>query len=215
MEPVPIGVPGELCIGGQGVARGYFRRPELTAEKFVRDPYSQDSEARMYKTGDFARYLSNGNIECLGRIDHQLKIRGHRIEPGEIEAVLREHPALQQAVVVGRKCGSGEKQLVAYLVFRNDNICDLDDVRGFLVKKLPDYMVPTTFVPLEALPIAPGGKLNRQALPPPNPGRLSPARKFLAPRDRLEFQLVQIWHSVLTLERIGIKDNFFRLAAIP
>ena len=211
MEPVPVGVPGELFIGGQGVARGYLKRPDLTAEKFVGDPYYADTGARLFKTGDLARYLIDGNVECLGRIDQQLKIRGHRIEPGEIEAALREHPAVWQALVVAREDVPGEKQLVAYLVFRDVAAYDLDDVRGFLLRKLPDYMVPSAFVPLEALPVAPGGKVNRRALPPPDPKRWHAIKTFVAPRDRLEFQLVQIWQSVLNVERIGVRDNFFDL----
>ena len=208
MEPVPIGVPGELFIGGQGVARGYLNRPELTTEKFVRDPYSDDYDGRLFKTGDIARYLQDGNIECLGRTDQQLKIRGHRIEPGEIECVLRQHPAVWQSLIIAREDAPGEKQLVAYLVFSKGMACDVDDLRGFLLGKLPDYMVPTAFVPLKALPIAPGGKLNRQALPPPN---LYSAKSFLAPRDRLEFQLSQIWQSLINVKPIGIRDNFFEL----
>ena len=211
LEAVPIGVPGELSIGGQGVARGYLKRPELTTEKFVRDPYRRDRDARLFKTGDLARYLPDGNIECLGRMDQQLKIRGHRIEPGEIEAVLLEHPAVRQAVVVGTQCAPGDMMLVAYVVGRPDMGSDQGELRDFLKRKLPDYMVPSVFVPLETLPIAPGGKVNRQALPLPNPTGTYPTKTFLAPRDRLEFQVAQIWQSILNIRRIGIKDNFFEL----
>jgi amino acid adenylation domain-containing protein len=211
MEPVPIGVPGELYIGGQGVARGYWQRPELTAEKFVRDPYCADAGARLFKTGDLARYRPDGNVECLGRIDQQLKIRGHRIEPGEVEAALSEHPAVRQAIVVGREQEPGEKQLVAYLLTRHDSELDGEALRSFLARKLPDYMLPSAYVFLEAMPVAPGGKVNRQALPPPDPSSSQPLKIFIPPRDRLEFQLLQIWQSVLHVKPIGARDSFFGL----
>lgn len=211
MEPAPVGIPGELYIGGQGVARGYLKSPELTAERFVRDPYSVDSEARLFKTGDLGRYLADGNIEYLGRIDQQLKVRGHRIEPGEIEATLLEHPAVRQAVVVGKEHAPGDTRLVAYLVTLRDIACDPKQLRSFLAQKLPDYMIPSAFVFLEALPIAAGGKVNRQALPPPGRTEAASVKTFLAPRDRLEFQLAQIWQSVINVSPIAITDNFFEL----
>jgi amino acid adenylation domain-containing protein len=212
MEPVPLGVPGELFIGGEGVARGYLNRPELSAEKFVRDPYNENPEARLFKTGDLARYHADGSLECLGRIDQQLKIRGHRIEPGEIEATLREHPAVRQAVVLGRESepGAGDMRLVAYLVVSQD-IVDQNELRSFLKRKLPDHLVPSAFVPLKALPIAPGGKVNRLALPPIDSKGCYLAKAFVAPRDRLEFQLAQIWQLLINVKPIGIRDNFFEL----
>jgi thioesterase domain-containing protein/acyl carrier protein len=213
MEPVPVGVPGELFIGGQGVARGYLKRPELSAQKFVRDPYHENPGARLFKTGDLARYLADGSVECLGRIDQQLKIRGHRIEPGEIEATLREHPVVRQAVVLGRESapGAGDMRLVAYLVVRQDSAFDQNELRSFLQRKLPDYLVPSAFVPLKALPIAPGGKVNRLALPPLDPEGYHLKKEFLAPRDRLEFQLAQIWQLLINVKPIGVRDNFFEL----
>ena len=211
MEPVPIGVLGELFIGGQGVARGYMNRPELTAEKFRSDPYGPDSTARLFKTGDLARYLPDGKIEYLGRMDEQLKVRGHRIEPREIEATLEEHPAVSRAVVIGREHPCGETRLVAYLLIRSEAGFDRNELRSFLTRKLPNYMVPSAFVLMEVLPIAPGGKVNRRALPPPDWCESYLVDDFVAPRDRLEFQLAQIWQSVLNVKSIGMRDNFFAL----
>jgi amino acid adenylation domain-containing protein len=211
MEPVPMGVPGDLFVGGQGVARGYLNRPGLTGEKFVRDRYRRHSDERLFKTGDLARYLSDGNIEYLGRMDEQLKIRGHRVEPGEIEAALRDHPEVSQAVVVGREFVPGEMRLVAYVVTRHNRAWEQDQLRSFLMRKLPDYMVPSAFIPLEALPVAPGGKVNRQALPSPDSTACYPVKTFLAPRDRLELQLAQIWQSVINVKPVGVQDNFFGL----
>jgi amino acid adenylation domain-containing protein len=211
MEPVPIGVPGELFIGGQGLARGYLNRPDLTAEKFVCDPYRHGSDVRLFKTGDLARYLSDGNIEYLGRMDEQLKIRGHRIEPGEIEATLREHPVVRQAVVVGREFVPGEIRLVAYVVARHNSVWEQDQLRSFLIRKLPDYMVPSAFIPLKALPVGPGGKVNRQALPSADSTACYPVKTLLAPRDRLELQLAQIWQSVINIKSVGARENFFEI----
>ena len=213
MEPVPIGIPGDIYIGGQGVARGYWKREELTAEKFVRDPYDEDCQARLFKTGDFGRFLADGHVECLGRIDQQLKIRGHRIEAGEIEVTLTTHPMVRQALVMGKELadGTADMQLVAYLVVSQSAHFDQDELRNFLKRKLPDYMVPSVFIPLEALPIAPGGKINRSALPTPDPRGCYPAKPFVAPRNRLELQLAQIWQLTLNLKPIGVKDSFFEL----
>ena len=211
MEPVPAGIPGEIFIGGQGVARGYLNRPELSAERFVGDPYGRDLNARLFKTGDLARYLPDGNIEYLGRMDEQVKIRGHRIEPGEVEATLRVHPAVSQAVVIGREHLSGETRLVAYLVPRPGIVFDCNELRTFLLGKLPNYMVPSAFVPMKALPIAPGGKVNRKGLPPSNLSESYFGDTFVPPRDRLEFQLAQIWQSVINVKSVGISDNFFAL----
>jgi amino acid adenylation domain-containing protein len=211
MQPVPVGIPGELCIGGHGVARGYLKRPELTTQRFVPNPYSGDSGERLFKTGDWARHLGDGTIECLGRIDQQLKIRGHRIEPGEIEANLMEHPDVRQVLVIGREYAPEDMRLVAYLVTHPNVACDRGELRNFLARKLPDYMVPSAFVFLEGLPVAPGGKVNRQALPLPGPDECDSPKTFVAPRDRLEFQLAQIWQSVLNVRRVSVMDNFFGL----
>ena len=218
LQPVPVGVPGELHVGGDGLARGYLNWPELTAEKFVRDPFSEDSASRIYKTGDLARYLSDGVIECLGRNDYQVKIRGFRIELGEIEAVLGRHPAVQKAVVVAREDVPGEKRLVAYIV-RNHGPSDssksgrpsIDVLRNFLREKLPPHMVPPFFVFLEKLPLTPNGKIDRRALPSPDHAQSAGAQGFVAPHDPLEQSLAQIWSKVLHVKKIGIHDNFFDL----
>jgi aspartate racemase len=158
LQPVPIGVPGELYIGGDGLARGYLNRPDLTEEKFLQNPFSDEPGTRLYKTNDLARYLPNGNIEFLGRIDNQVKIRGFRIELGEIEAVLAQHPTVKEAVVTARKDISGNKSLVAYIVSHQEQASTIDELRRFLKQKLPDYMVPGAFVLLEALPLTPTAK---------------------------------------------------------
>jgi amino acid adenylation domain-containing protein len=210
MQPTPIGVPGELCIGGTGVARGYLNRSELTEEKFIADPFSQEPGARIYRTGDRARYLADGNIELLGRIDHQVKVRGFRIELGEIEAVLREHPALRDAVVLAREDVPGDKRLVGYVVAA-DTPPTTGELRSFLQQKLPDYMVPGVFVFLEALPLTPNGKVDRRALPVPDMARPELESVFVAPESGVEKTLAEIWRAVLGLERVGIHDNFFDL----
>jgi len=206
-NPVPIGVPGELYIGGASLARGYLNRPELTAEKFIPDPFSAEPGARMYKTGDLARYLPDGNIEFLGRVDHQVKIRGFRIELGEIEAALGQHPAVREAVVLAREDAPGEKRLVAYVVAE----AAADELRRFLKDKLPDPMVPAVFVLLDTLPLLSNGKIDRRALPAPDRTRPELDKAFLAPRDDLEFQLAHIWEEVLGVRPVGMRDNFFEL----
>jgi amino acid adenylation domain-containing protein len=207
LHPVPIGVQGELHIGGAGVARGYLNRPELTAEKFIPDPFSAVPGARMYKTGDLARYRPDGNIEFLGRADHQVKIRGFRIELGEIEAALGQHPAVREAVVVAREDAPGEKRLVAYVVADST----ADELRRFVKDKLPEYMVPAVVMLLEALPVTPNGKVDRRALPAPDRFRPELDKAFVAPRDDLELQLAQIWEEVLGIRPVGVRDNFFEL----
>ena len=211
LQPVPIGVAGELHIGGDGLARGYLHRPELTAEKFIRDPFSPDPEARLYKTGDLVRYLPSGDIDFLGRIDHQIKIRGFRIEMGEIEAVLRQHSAVNETVVVVREDTPGDQRLVAYFVPAGDSTSITSDLREFLRAKLPEYMVPSAFVPLKAMPLTPNGKVNRRALPAPDQADLAPTTKFAAPKDAIESRLVQIWEAVLGVRPIGVRHNFFEL----
>jgi len=215
LNPVPIGVAGELHVGGAGLARGYLNRPELTAEKFIRNPFSDHPEERLYKTGDLARYLPDGNIEYLGRIDHQVKIRGFRIELGEIEAILSQHSQVTEAVVIAREDTPGDKRLVAYLVPANGKAAGQDEknliatLRDHLKASLPDYMVPAAFVVLDQLPVTPNGKLDRKALPAAP--EYQSKESYVAPRNATEEKLAAIWADVLRLDRIGIHDNFFDL----
>jgi amino acid adenylation domain-containing protein len=211
LQPVPIGVLGELYIGGVQVARGYLNRPELTAEKFIPDPFSQDRGAHLYRTGDVARYLPGGEIEYLGRIDHQVKIRGMRIELGEIEAVLGEHEAVRQAVIIAREDTPGDKQLVAYIVSEGEQVPSVSVLRHFLKEKLPEHMVPSAFVVLEKLPLSPNGKIDRKALPVPANLRPQSESSYVAPRTEMERTITDIWQEVLHLEKIGMNDNFFDL----
>jgi amino acid adenylation domain-containing protein len=211
LRPLPPGVPGELYIGGVSLARGYLNRPELTAEKFVPNPFGEEPGARLYKTGDLARYLPDGNIEFLGRADHQVKIRGFRIEPGEIEAALDQHPAVREAVVLAREDTPGEKRLVAYVVAEQGPVPTTAELRSFLKDKLPEHMVPALFVVLDALPLMPNGKVDRRALPMPDRARPELEKAFVAPRDDLELQLAQIWEEVLGVRPVGVRDNFFEL----
>jgi amino acid adenylation domain-containing protein len=211
LQPVPIGIAGELYTGGDGLARGYLNRPELTAEKFIPDPFSEDPAARFYKTGDLARYLPDGKIEFLGRIDHQVKIRGFRIELGEVESVLGRHPAVEEAVVIAREDVPGDKRLVAYVVASHEPTPTFSELRSFLEEKLPDYMIPAAFVPLDAMPLTDNGKVDRRALPAPDRMRPDLQEAFVAPRSQSEELVVGIWSNVLGLERIGVYDSFFEL----
>jgi thioesterase domain-containing protein/acyl carrier protein len=208
---VPIGVAGNLHIGGVGLARGYLNRPELTAEKFVPHPFSSAPGARLYETGDVARYLPDGNIEFLGRADQQVKIRGYRIELEEVEAVLARHPEVRHAAVVAQVEASGEQRLVAYVVNEPGRSPTLTELRGFLQGHLPEYMVPAIFIALEALPLTPNGKVDRNALPPLDGARPDLEKGFIAPRDVLELQLTQLWEEVLGVRPVGVRDNFFEL----
>ncbi|WP_027248867.1 non-ribosomal peptide synthetase [Planktothrix agardhii] len=208
MQPVPIGVQGELHIGGAGLARGYLNRPQLNAEKFIPNPFDKAKGSKLYKTGDLARYLPDGNIEYLGRIDNQVKIRGFRIELGEIEAVIGQNEDVQSACVIAREDSPGDKRLVAYLVPQPEIILTINEIRQFLKAKLPDYMVPNAFVILEALPLTPNGKIDRRALPAPD---LQGKGEYIAPRNPIEEKIAQIWAEVLKLERVSIEDNFFEL----
>ena len=208
-EPVPIGVPGELYVGGAGVARGYLNRPELTAERFIPDPFSADPGARLYKTGDLARWLPDGDIEYLGRLDHQVKIRGFRIELGEIEAALTRHPGVREAVVLAREDVPGDRRLVAYLVPQAGESVTMAELRDALKARLPDHMVPAAFVTLEALPLTDNGKIDRKALPAPATER--GAATFSAPRTALERDIAHIWAELLRVEQVGLGDNFFEL----
>ncbi len=209
LKPVPQGLPGELHIGGDGLARGYLNQPELTAQKFIPHPFSNQPGARLYKTGDLARYLPDGKIEFLGRIDNQVKIRGFRIELGEIEAILSQHPAVRTAVVIAREDMPGEKRLVAYLIAKQP--ASISTLRSFCLELLPDYMMPSAFMFLDALPLTPNGKVDRRALPYPTQARPALSGGFVAPRDPLEHQLTQIWEELLNIKPIGIQDNFFEL----
>ncbi|MEO8426003.1 MAG: amino acid adenylation domain-containing protein [Verrucomicrobiota bacterium] len=210
-QPVPVGVAGEMYIGGDGLARGYLHRPELTAEKFVPDPFSSEPGRRLYRTGDLARYRADGNIDFLGRIDHQVKIRGFRVELGEIITVLGKHPSVREAVVIAREDPPGEKRLVAYIVPKHQPFAAVSELRPFLKEKLPEHMIPSAFVVLKAFPLTPNGKLDRQALPPPEQIRPELARDFVAPRDALELGLTKIWEEMLRIPSVGVKDNFFEL----
>jgi amino acid adenylation domain-containing protein len=209
-QPVPVGATGELHIGGEGLALGYLNRPELTAEKFLPDPF-RGGAARMYRTGDLARYRMDGNIECLGRIDHQIKLRGYRIEPGEIEAALKEQPEIKQAVVVAREHKPGEKLLVAYLVANNHDIPTASELRTRLKQRLPDYMVPAAYVFLDEIPISPAGKIDRKSLPAPSENHALPVDAYIAPRNYVEETLAKIWAETLGMERVGIRDDFFEM----
>jgi len=211
MQLVPVGIPGELYIGGVGLARGYLNRPDLTAERFIPNPFSDQPGTYLYKTGDLARYLPNGNIEYIGRIDYQVKLRGFRIELGEIEAMLGQHPAVRGAVVMDREDVPSDKRLVAYVVPNHEQTPIIDELRRFLKQKLPDYMVPSAFVLLDALPLTPNNKIDRRALPAPDRIRQEPEETFVVPRDELELQLTKIWEKVLGIQPIGVRDNFFAL----
>jgi amino acid adenylation domain-containing protein len=211
LQPVPIGIAGELYIGGDGLARGYFNRPELTQTKFISNPFGAEKSPRLYKTGDLARYQSDGNIEFLGRIDNQVKIRGFRIELGEIESVLSSHPQIQQAVTIAANTPEGGKYLAAYVVEQDSSNLTNRDLREFLKAKLPDYMIPATFVMLDTLPLTPNGKVDRRALPAPEHSRQASRDTVVSPRNDLELQLTKIWERVLGIQPIGIMDNFFEL----
>ncbi|NEQ08700.1 MAG: amino acid adenylation domain-containing protein, partial [Moorea sp. SIO4E2] len=208
LQPVPIGVPGELHIGGAGLARGYLNRPELTEAKFIPNPFSNKPGSRLYKTGDLARYLPDGNIEFIGRIDNQVKIRGYRIELGEIEAVLAQHSQVKEAVVIAREDSPGDKRLVAYVV-PTESQAVISQLRSLLKTQLPDYMIPAAFVVLESLPLTPNGKVNRRALPAPDVSTQEAGA--IEPRNITELQLVQIWSEVLNIPAVGVQDNFFDL----
>ncbi len=211
LRPVPIGVAGELYIGGAGLSRGYLKRPDLTAERFIPHPFSAEPGARLYKTGDLACYLSDGKIKFLGRADHQVKLRGFRIELGEIEMVLGQHPAVQDKVIIVREDVPGDSRLVAYFVPRQKPAPGVNELRSFLREQLPEYMVPSTFVVLEQLPLTRHGKVDRQALPAPESQRPELQAAYLAPRTKLEEIIAAIWQEVLRVDKVGVNDNFFDL----
>jgi acyl carrier protein len=208
LREVPIGVPGELYVAGAGLARGYLNRPGLTAQRFVADPYGAPG-GRMYRTGDLVRWTGDGQLVFLGRVDEQVKIRGFRVEPGEVEAVLRQHPDVGEAIVIAREDRPGTKRLVGYIVPADGLAADPADLRGLLARALPAYMVPSAFVVLDALPLSPNGKLDRDALPEPTTTQ-APTR-YVPPRTDTERTLSRIWADVLDTDRIGIHDNFFEL----
>jgi len=207
-QPVPIGVPGELYIGGDGVVRGYLGRPELTAERFVPDPYGGREDARMYRTGDLVRYRKGGVIEFLGRTDHQVKIRGHRIELGEIEARVHEYEGVLECVVVAREDTPGDQRLVAYVV-TSETATDDGALREHLRKDLPEHMIPSHVVALDMLPLTPNGKVDRNALPLPDAVSTTSVIEYVAPTGEVEGKIAELWQDTLGLERVGMDDNFF------
>ncbi len=207
---LPPGLTGELYVGGDGLAQGYLNLPELTQDKFIPNPFSQDKTEKLYRMGDLARWLPNGNIEFIGRVDRQVKIRGFRIELGEIESVLNSHPQIKETVVIATEQLPNDKRLVAYVVGKDDSL-NLEQLREFLKEKLPDYMIPTAWVPLEALPLNPNGKVDRKALPIPDQAKTVSETPYIAPRTPVEEIIVNIWQQVLNVEQVGIEDNFFEL----
>ena len=211
MNPVPIGIYGELCIGGAGLAHGYLNRPELTAEKFIPDPFGTEAGARLYRTGDLMRYREDGNLEFAGRLDHQVKVRGFRIELGEVEAALSRHDSVRAAVVVAREERPGEQRLVAYVAGHQNGLPTASEWRTFLIQRLPEYMIPSLFINLETLPLLPNGKVNRHALPAPDSSRPELRRPFAAPENPTQSRLVELWMNVLALDQVGIDDDFFEL----
>ncbi len=212
MNEVPIGVVGEACIGGPSVARGYLRRPELTAEKFVADPFSDGAGERLYRSGDLVRWKADGSLEFIGRVDHQVKVRGYRIELGEIEARLTEHPEVREAVVIAREDAAGEKRLVAYYAWADEKNrgTSVDELRTHLSAMLPEYMVPSAYVELESLPLTSNGKLDRKLLPAPESGAYA-MRRYEAPVGEIETVLAEVWARLLKIDRVGRHDNFFEI----
>ncbi|MBP7006902.1 MAG: amino acid adenylation domain-containing protein, partial [Candidatus Pacebacteria bacterium] len=214
LAPVPINVIGELYIGGHGLARGYLNRPELTQEKFIENPFASEEDKksgknlRLYKTGDLCRWLPDGNIEYIGRTDDQVKIRGFRIELGEIESTLLHHLQIKETVVLVREESPGDKRLVAYVVFKGDSI-NTEELRSYLQENLPDYMIPSAFVILDKIPLTSNGKIDKKALPAPE--YQGDEKNYVAPRTKIEKVLCEIWQSVLNIEKVGIRDDFFRL----
>lgn len=211
-KPVPAGVPGEMYIGGDGLARGYLNQESLTAEKFVDSPFSKDHHSCLYKTGDRVRYLTDGNIEFLGRMDRQIKIRGFRIEPGEVENNLESHDAVNKSIVTVTTDEAGGKQLIAYIMPRDGYTPDADSLRNYLKERIPIYMIPAYYMFLDAFPLSPNGKIDRDALPhPAESGQLAERKSFVAPRNFTEQCIAEIWCTLLKLEKVGIHENFFNL----
>ena len=210
-QPVPVGVPGELYVGGDGLARGYLNRPEQTAEQFIPHLFSPTPGERLYRTGDLVRYLPGGELEFIRRVDQQVKIRGFRIEPGEIESVLARHPGVAECVVNAVVNEEAEKFLAAYVVAAEGQRLESAELRTYLREKLPEYMVPASFVMMDALPLTANGKVNRQALPAPGKTAELKGASFVGPRTATEKTLTEIWSRTLHLDRIGVADNFFEL----
>ena len=210
LQPVPIGVPGELYIGGVGLARGYLSRPELTAQKFVPDPFSRKPAARMYRTGDRVRFLSDGTIDFLGRIDNQIKLRGFRIELGEIEMLLNQHPSIKQSVALVREDRPGDRQLVAYVTSAGGTTAPAE-WRDHLRENLPYYMIPSVIVPLDEFPLTPSGKIDRKSLPSPDRESLQQNHEYRAPIDEIERHMAKLWGQVLNLEKVSVRANFFEI----
>ena len=208
---MPVGIPGELHIGGNGVARGYLNRPALTSERFVPHCFSAEQGARLYKTGDLARYLPDGTIEFLGRFDTQVKVRGFRIELAEIEAVLSQHPAISACVVLAREDIPGDIRVVAYVMLAPEQYASPEELRRFLSERLPIFMLPSTYMYLEQFPLLPNGKIDRQALSAPDASRPSLTVDFTPARDPVEEIVVGIWSRMLGVEQIGVHDDFFAL----
>src|SRR6185369_7186267 len=208
----PAGVLGELYIGGDGVARGYWSRPSLTAEKFIPNQFGLERGSRLYRTGDLARFLPDGTIEYVGRVDHQIKIRGMRLELGEIETTLTHHPLVRQAVVVARQDFEADLQLVGYIVPVLEETLEIGALRQFLRQTLPEHMLPGAFVFLDELPLTPNGKVNRRALPAPDhAARLAQETPFVRPETQTEIDLARVWSEVLHGKEVGIDDDFFDL----
>jgi acyl carrier protein len=210
LEPVPSGVPGDLYIGGDGLARGYLNAPELTAEKFIPHPFSAESGARLYRSGDRARYTEEGVIEFLGRADNQVKIRGYRIELGEIEEALSNYPNVRECAVLAFGASAEDKRLVAYVVSDSAEHVDAEELYKSLKQRLPSYMVPARFVALDKLPLTENGKVDRRALKEPEDWR-DVQQTYVAPRNEIEERLATIFAEVLDVEKVGIHDSFFRL----
>ena len=212
LSPVPVGVVGELYYGGICVGRGYHNDEQRTAQSFIPDPFSDGPDAKLYKTGDLARYMADGTLEFLGRIDHQIKIRGLRIELGEIEMVLKRHPSVMDLVVVARKGSTGDQRLVAYVVLHKDHSdTTVNDLQDYLMHQLPAYMVPSAIMFLEALPLNSNGKIDRRNLPLPESSRPEYEKQLVAPRNSLEEEVVASWSRILGIEQISIYDDFFAL----
>ena len=211
LQPTPVGVPGELLIGGVGLARGYLNRPDLTAEKFIPDPFSPVPGQRLYRTADLARYLADGEIDFLGRMDYQVKIRGIRIELGEIEHALSTHPGIQQSVVIATSDEKSEARLVAYFVSHDGPVPTTAGLRSFLKERLPEHLIPSVFIAMESLPLTSNGKVDRKALPRPDGVRPESEMPMMLPRTAAERLLAEIWSVVLGVKQIGVHDNFFEL----
>ncbi|MBK8552376.1 MAG: amino acid adenylation domain-containing protein [Ignavibacteria bacterium] len=207
-HPVPIGVPGEIYLGGAGISKGYLNSPELTLSKFIKDPFDSDPESKLYRTGDLGRRLPDGNIEYLGRMDDQVKIRGYRVEPGEIESVLQQHESVKQAVVIAMEEKQGTNRLIGYIV--PDGVFDRKEIISYLERKLPEYMVPAQFVEMVSMPLTSNGKIDRKALPEPDAGDLL-SEKHVKPESQLQISLAEIWTELLEVDNVGIHDDFFEL----